>query len=514
MAVYSIRKDGLGDFTTVGAFLAAAAPGDEGRIDDSSTYNESVTVTKNNIRLFVATGQSPTITNWSVPIKVSSGVTGFRLDGPVTVESTGSGGSAIKLLGGNLKVDLSRVRTTKGTALIEIEGSQSDLVLTVTACKTENVLYLINGGDVGTLAVKDCAVRGGTCLLKANVWGGIIERCSIMGKTVLEPIASTQTVRGSPIIRNVLFRNVEATVSPAIPVWSANVRVRECTLIREDKQGVGYQAVITSSAPIFQNCVAIGFNYGFASTYSGAQAVTDHCLAWGYGTAGWGGAAVKQASDLIADPLILDYDTGEIAKGSPCRNTGTDTGTPDDIRGVARPQEGAYDRGCWEYLPPEDYRAEVSRYRVYATDLSGNPLPGFPDPEVGAVGPLGLVELAHLVLIKLWSDRRAEAHDVLPGGDTDRRGWWADTYDSEPLGSRLWLLLVQPVDDDLISRIKSYVEEALAGLIDDGIVTGIEVEVEAGPKGQARDVRMAVTVMRERDGVRLTWPDLWEALEG
>ena len=44
------------------------------------------------------------------------------------------------------------------------------------------------------------------------------------------------------------------------------------------------------------------------------------------------------------------------------------------------------------------------------------------------------------VIISLFTDRRALDSDDLPGGDSDRRGWWGDSYRDRPIGSRLWLL--------------------------------------------------------------------------
>ena len=49
-------------------------------------------------------------------------------------------------------------------------------------------------------------------------------------------------------------------------------------------------------------------------------------------------------------------------------------------------------------------------------------------------------DLPRAVINSLFSWRRAESDDILPG--TSRYGWWADTYDDdgEKFGSRLWLL--------------------------------------------------------------------------
>jgi phage gp46-like protein len=49
-------------------------------------------------------------------------------------------------------------------------------------------------------------------------------------------------------------------------------------------------------------------------------------------------------------------------------------------------------------------------------------------------------DLESAVLISLFTDRRAEASDVVPDGSNDRRGWWGDSGSLYLIGSRLWLL--------------------------------------------------------------------------
>ena len=58
----------------------------------------------------------------------------------------------------------------------------------------------------------------------------------------------------------------------------------------------------------------------------------------------------------------------------------------------------------------------------------------------------GLVEddtLATSIIISLFTDARARPSDILPNGDTDRRGWVGDALsetEGDRIGSRLWLL--------------------------------------------------------------------------
>ncbi len=79
--------------------------------------------------------------------------------------------------------------------------------------------------------------------------------------------------------------------------------------------------------------------------------------------------------------------------------------------------------------------------------------------------------LRSAVIVSLYTERRAEADDVLPDGTTNRRGHWADPE----MGSRLWLLDRAKETDDLLARAREYANEALAWLLDDGVVRAVDV---------------------------------------
>jgi phage gp46-like protein len=84
------------------------------------------------------------------------------------------------------------------------------------------------------------------------------------------------------------------------------------------------------------------------------------------------------------------------------------------------------------------------------------------------------------VLLSLFTDRRADEADVLPGEDDDRRGWWADEFaaiEGDLFGSRLWLLDRGKILSDTAARAKSFAEEALAWLIEDRVASAIDVQV-------------------------------------
>jgi len=106
----------------------------------------------------------------------------------------------------------------------------------------------------------------------------------------------------------------------------------------------------------------------------------------------------------------------------------------------------------------------------------------FIDPIKGAdytLDALGLIEdngLDTAVILSLFTDRRAEVDNMLPGDSTDRRGWWADAYATIPgdkFGSRLWLLSREKQLSAALTRAKEYAEESLQWLIDDSVVKSV-----------------------------------------
>ncbi|MFW5901896.1 MAG: phage GP46 family protein [Thermodesulfobacteriota bacterium] len=87
------------------------------------------------------------------------------------------------------------------------------------------------------------------------------------------------------------------------------------------------------------------------------------------------------------------------------------------------------------------------------------------------------------VILSLFTDRRAEEDDDLPGGSSDRRGWWADAYFDRPHGSRLWLLGREKEQDSVLRRAKTYADEALQWLVDDGVAKEVVVDAEHVRRG-------------------------------
>lgn len=96
-----------------------------------------------------------------------------------------------------------------------------------------------------------------------------------------------------------------------------------------------------------------------------------------------------------------------------------------------------------------------------------------------AMDALGLIEdngLYTAVIISLFTDRRANNDDVLPGDASDKRGWWADAFPIAPddrIGSRLWLLSREKQLPSVLNRAQQYAREALQWMIDDGVAGSV-----------------------------------------
>lgn len=87
-------------------------------------------------------------------------------------------------------------------------------------------------------------------------------------------------------------------------------------------------------------------------------------------------------------------------------------------------------------------------------------------------------DLQTAVLVSLFTDRVLDPDQTPPDGSDDRRGWWADTYRDQPLGSLLWTLERAVKSDS--ARLLAYAQkaciDALQWLVDDGVAATVRVQ--------------------------------------
>lgn len=115
------------------------------------------------------------------------------------------------------------------------------------------------------------------------------------------------------------------------------------------------------------------------------------------------------------------------------------------------------------------------------------------------------------VILSLFTDRRVETDDKPPSGDDrDRRGWWADQFaavDGDRIGSRLWLLDRSKRTNETALRAKEYVAEALAWMLVDRVVAGIDIQTET----TASALLIAIGLQRPgRDPVFYRFAHVWD----
>ena len=112
------------------------------------------------------------------------------------------------------------------------------------------------------------------------------------------------------------------------------------------------------------------------------------------------------------------------------------------------------------------------------TTITWNPALGIGDwSMIGAQLQTGN-DLQTAVYISLFTDRVANADDVIPDGTQDPRGWWGDGGQDVMIGSRLWLLRRAKQTIETLNLAKDYITEALKWLIDDGVVGKFDITVE------------------------------------
>lgn len=113
-------------------------------------------------------------------------------------------------------------------------------------------------------------------------------------------------------------------------------------------------------------------------------------------------------------------------------------------------------------------------------------------------------DLATAVVLSLFTDRVAQADDVIPDGSGDPRGWHGDDP-TAPIGSRLWLIFRAKRTQQTLTDAQSYAAEALQWMVDDGVVATFDVYVEWQVRGR---LAMRVTLFKN-DGTQQALEFAW-----
>lgn len=119
-----------------------------------------------------------------------------------------------------------------------------------------------------------------------------------------------------------------------------------------------------------------------------------------------------------------------------------------------------------------------------------------------------LDKLTRAVVISLFTWRRAAPDD---NADVPM-GWWGDTWpavQNDRYGSRLWLLQRSKLTNQTVNIARTYINEALQWMIDDGVVSRIELTIQ---RTGINELGNSLTLWRHGGPVVISFDDLWSAI--
>jgi phage gp46-like protein len=122
-------------------------------------------------------------------------------------------------------------------------------------------------------------------------------------------------------------------------------------------------------------------------------------------------------------------------------------------------------------------------------------------------------DLETACLVSLFTDALATPDFTPTDGTTDRRGWWADPFNDQPLGSNLWQLERAHKTRDTLGLARRYALASLQWLVDDGVAASLDVDTRwVGPAGTTL-LGIAVAITKP-DGTetRFTYGWAWQGL--
>lgn len=121
-------------------------------------------------------------------------------------------------------------------------------------------------------------------------------------------------------------------------------------------------------------------------------------------------------------------------------------------------------------------------------------------------------DLDSAVIISLFTWARAAAGEV--DENAPRFGWFGDKIDADntdSTGSKLYLLKRKKITNQTIMDAREYIEQALQWMIEDGVATEINAEVERNSSDVNR-VDALVQIVRGDRSRTMKFNDLWSFL--
>lgn len=118
------------------------------------------------------------------------------------------------------------------------------------------------------------------------------------------------------------------------------------------------------------------------------------------------------------------------------------------------------------------------------------------------------------VFISLFTWARAKPDDELAEA-SPKFGWWGDQLaedKNQHLGSRLWLLQRKKLTQETINLAVDYIKEALAWMVQDGVVGNIDVIAEKNGLYE-----LDIKIILYRNGAQMAemrFSKLWQTIAG
>lgn len=112
--------------------------------------------------------------------------------------------------------------------------------------------------------------------------------------------------------------------------------------------------------------------------------------------------------------------------------------------------------------------------------------------------------LRSAVLISLFTDRRVDEPGAA-GASDDPRGWWQDSFEAVPIGSRLWTLRRRKIADRaaLVVEARDICQEALAWMIEAELVVALSIDVTLERPAASTVLRFLVRLQQPGGAVPL-----------
>lgn len=352
------------------ASSSGSGPSDRSEIVclDSETYAEAMAFGALQwIDFICAPGCSPAFAYTTGVITAGAGANGIRVigdpDGPGLLQLAG-GGSGSDLInmpaGCSFEISDFEYEAVSGIGCNVIEGpgtTGDEWTFTRFDCLGGSWASPVKGANISTVTIDQCnwlAMTSQTGPIVTTNKGTVhIWHSRLIGSTWIGSMSSL----GSPSARHTLNRSILVyeynVLFPAMIDLRASVGhsigadIFKVELIGDSSVGsIGLRTEYGTED--VRNLIVTGFLKTWHSTVAWSPTYSS---SYGYsGGTPYGGLATAGAGMITADPdLDVDYRPNV---GSPCVDTGTATGLPDDIDGASNPSGLAEDMGAYEYPEP------------------------------------------------------------------------------------------------------------------------------------------------------------------